>query len=278
MRGICARHGPLLLNIFSLQLSKNTDMYLDNLVPNSFGALFSPYCLVHKLMKPKMVSYGLMANLLEARKRGLFAGVQSIIDVGANIGQYAYMAHTIFPSVPIHSFEPVPQSYRALQDNFQKHAIPGAVHSVALGAECGEAEFLLQDNPEQSSFLSKLDQDALPAKIIRVKTVTLDSYQHHIPAQNSFFLKIDTQGFEANVLRGATDFLNRCTVVQLEVAIRPAYAYQPSAHQLLSMMDDFGFDLVEVLDILRLPAPEGGALGEADLLFRRRNTSLKVAG
>src|SRR6267378_2827092 len=152
-------------------------MYLDNLLPNSLGALFSPYCLFHKLKQPKMVSYGLMANLLEARKRGLLAGVQGIVDVGANIGQYAYMAHAIFPSLPIYSFEPVPESYRALEDNFRKHAIPGAVHAVALGAECGEAEFLLQDNLEQSSFLAKLDQGDASINAIRVKTATLDSYQ-----------------------------------------------------------------------------------------------------
>lgn len=214
-----------------------------------------------------------MANLLEARKRGLFAGVQGIVDVGANIGQYAYMAHAIFPSLPIHSFEPVPQSCRLLKDNFRKHAIPGAVHSVALGAECGEAEFLLQQNLEQSSFFAKLDQVDDSTQAIRVKTATLDSYQSQIPALDHYFLKIDTQGFEANVLRGASGFMNRCAVVQLEVAIRPAYAHQPPAHQLLSMMDTFGFDLVEVLDILRLPSVEGRALAEVDLLFRRKSLS-----
>jgi len=214
-----------------------------------------------------------MANLLEARKRGLFAGVQGIVDVGANIGQYAYVAHAIFPSLPIHSFEPVPESYRALEDNFRKHAIPGAVHAVALGAECGEAEFLLQNNLEQSSFLAKLDQRDASTNAIRVKTATLDSYQSQIPPLDSYFLKIDTQGSEANVLRGASVFMRRCTVVQLEVAIRPTYAHQPPAHQLLSMMDDFGFDLVELLDMLRLSAAEGGALAEVDLLFRRKSLS-----
>lgn len=252
-------------------------MYLDNLIPNSLGALFSPYCLLHKLKQPKMVSYGLMANLLEARRRGLFSGVQGIIDVGANIGQYAYMAHAIFPSLPVHSFEPVPQSCRALEDNFRKHAIPGAVHEVALGAEPGEAEFLLQDNLEQSSFLAKLDQPEVSTRAIRVKTATLDSYQGRIPRLDSYFLKIDTQGFEANVLRGASTFMNRCAVVQLEVAIRPAYAHQPPAHHLLSLMDEFGFDLVEVLDILRRPASEGGALAEADLLFRRKSSLSRAA-
>ncbi|MEO8151876.1 MAG: FkbM family methyltransferase [Rhizobacter sp.] len=246
-------------------------MYLDNLIPNALGAFFSPFCLFHKLKQPTMVSYGLMANLLKARDRGLFAGVQSIVDVGANIGQYAYMAHAIFPTLPIHSFEPVPQSLAALKDNFARYGIPGEVHSVALGAECGQAEFLLQDNLEQSSFFEKLDRPVTSTHAIQVMTATLDSYQDRLPAIKDCFLKIDTQGFEAKVLQGASAFIRRCSVVQLEVAIRPSYAHQPPAHQLLSMMDDFGFDLVEILDMLRRPATEGNVLAEADLLFRRKN-------
>src|SRR5437867_4670203 len=59
--------------------------------------------------------------------------VATILDVGANVGQFALAATAHFPDAVIHSFEPVPDVADTLRRNTEgARAI--TVHRVALGA------------------------------------------------------------------------------------------------------------------------------------------------
>jgi FkbM family methyltransferase len=236
------------------------------------GALGAPTCLWRKLRHPRLVSYGLLANLLSARRRGLITAIDAVIDVGANVGQYAYMAHYVWPHAPVYSFEPDPVCYTELQETFLRHGIPGSCFQLALGERCDERPLKLQSNRAQSSFLSRDDVPGGFASSITVRCTTLDSAAQSFPEVEKALLKIDTQGFEAAVLRGATNFLRRCAYIQLEVAFRPSYAGQPYAAALLATMRESGFICIEILDILRERRIPGSPVAEADLLFARLGT------
>src|SRR2546426_10302567 len=59
--------------------------------------------------------------------------VSTILDVGANVGQFALAATTRFPNAVIHSFEPVPDVADRLRRNVEgARAI--TAHGAALGA------------------------------------------------------------------------------------------------------------------------------------------------
>jgi ubiquinone/menaquinone biosynthesis C-methylase UbiE len=47
-------------------------------------------------------------------------GIQSVLDIGANTGQFAKKIRWIFPNVKIYAFEPIPSVFNSLQDNFKK--------------------------------------------------------------------------------------------------------------------------------------------------------------
>jgi FkbM family methyltransferase len=245
-------------------------MYLDNLVPSRAAALFSPACLIRKVAHPDMVSFGLMANLASARRRGLIDGIDAIVDVGANTGQFAFMAHSVWPDVPVYSFEPDPASHARLRRNFERFRIPGSCFELALGARVERRDLRVQSNSEQSSFLGRIDAGTGCEQEVEVRCDTLDRVATGFdPAPRRALLKVDTQGFELQVLDGAGAFLDRVAYVQLEVAFRPAYHDQPAAAEIIAAMAARGFSCLEILDILRDPAATGRPVAEADLLFAR---------
>ena len=45
------------------------------------------------------MSFGFLANLAYLNKRGVFEGVDCVVDIGANIGQFAFMIQTALPSL-----------------------------------------------------------------------------------------------------------------------------------------------------------------------------------
>jgi precorrin-6B methylase 2 len=71
-------------------------MFLDNLLPSFIGAVAAP--------------------IAKMKSKGAISGIDSIWDVGANHGQFAFMAHNVWPDLPIYSFEPDPSSVEKLQN------------------------------------------------------------------------------------------------------------------------------------------------------------------
>jgi hypothetical protein len=84
-------------------------MFLDNLLPSFIGAIAAPLCFVKRIRYPDMVSFGLLASLSKMKSKGIISNIDSIWDIGANQGQFAFMAHNIWPELPVYSFEPDPK-------------------------------------------------------------------------------------------------------------------------------------------------------------------------
>ena len=244
-------------------------MYLDNLLPKGLAAFAAPGCLWKRILHPDLVSFGLMANLASARRRGLIREIDAIIDVGANVGQYAYMAHAVWPDAPVFSFEPDPACYAKLQSMFRRHGVPGQCLQLAVGERSEERSFRLQENSAQISFLARADVAGGCSREIKVQCTTLDDAAKLLPGRRRALLKVDTQGYEMAVLAGAREFLAGCAFVQLEVAFRRSYEGQPDAVAVMAHMRDRGFTCIEILDILRDRSAPGDPIAEADLLFAR---------
>ena len=113
-------------------------MFLDNLLPGYMGALSAPAALLKRLRYRELVSFGLLANLTAMRRKSVIKGIDAILDVGANQGQFAFMAHSVWPQLPIYSYEPDPDCFNRLQQNFEKFNIPGQPFNMAIGAEQGQ--------------------------------------------------------------------------------------------------------------------------------------------
>lgn len=251
-------------------------MFLDNLLPSGLAALAAPQALWRRLTNPNKVSFGLLANLYAMRRRGEISGIDSILDVGANEGQFAFMAHSVWPELPIYSFEPDPECFGKLEGTFRQFRIPGRPLSCALGAESGARQLMRYPQTVNNSFLQRTDTTPEGQDNVLVQCTTLDDAGRDIPHATSALLKLDVQGFELQVLGGATGFLARCRYVLVEVSFASSYRSGANADEVMRFMREHGFQCVEILDLLRNRASGNREIIEADLLFRNLRQEMRA--
>lgn len=245
-------------------------MFLDNLVPSFIGAIAAPQYFIKRLQYPEMVSFGLLANLAKMKSRGTISKIDSIWDIGANYGQFAFMAHNVWPDLSIYSFEPDPISYEKLERSFNKFSINGESFCLALSDKVESKQLLRYSNNANNSLLENATYAKGGMESMAVACTTLDVISKLSPEVSSAFLKLDVQGYELVVLRGAKDFLENCLFVLIEVSFSPTYSEGAHAGEIILAMRDYGFECIEILDLLRDKKGLHKII-EADLLFEKIN-------
>lgn len=176
------------------------------------------------------------------------ARIDLILDVGANVGQYARERRVWGYAGRILSFEP--QSVAHAELSRQAASDPGwtVVPRLALGAASGEVEIELSEESDMSSILPQSDllRRISPTSEIkgreRVALERLDvAAVPHLGAERRLFLKVDTQGYESRVLDGAAGLMDRIQGVQLELALVGCYEGEPDACAMIGRMKALGF-------------------------------------
>lgn len=172
--------------------------------------------------------------------------VRSIVDIGANTGQFLTMIHGLCPDAAVHCFEPVADCFAELEKTAA--AIPGArAYRLAIGDRAGTAVMNRSEFTPCSSLLTpndRLRREIPEAARIRPETVeiaTLDGALAGISLEPDLLLKIDVQGHELAVLRGAGETLRRARLVALEVTFYAQYEGQPLFDDVYRAMRDRGF-------------------------------------
>jgi FkbM family methyltransferase len=178
--------------------------------------------------------------------------IDTVIDVGANAGQYGTRLRREGFAGRIASFEPLSEPFSKLQ-RASRQDPSWDCHRIALGdRDKDNAEMQVPAVAELASFLPMrgFARDILPeaAKCGRVEAVTLRRLDGVVPTLSlvpgrGVLLKCDTQGFELPVLRGAGTWLMEVAAVQLELSLKPMYHGQPTLEVMLAFMRSHGFEL-----------------------------------
>lgn len=177
-------------------------------------------------------------------------GVSTVLDVGANVGQFARSLLDGGYDGRIISFEPIPEAHAALVSaaaNFSSRWI--VAPPVAISDRAGVAHFHVSLNLASSSLRAVLDASvrAAPesgvASQIEVRTERLDVLLQDLNVDSArAFLKIDTQGTEDDVLRGAGEALSELIGVKLEMSLQQLYDGQAPAYVLDGLLREQGFE------------------------------------
>lgn len=199
---------------------------------------------------------------------------KTVINVGANVGQFAIACQKIFPGATVHSFEPMPECVVKLKQNVAKLA-GVRVYPIALGEQSGEVVFHVNSHSHSSSILALGDRHrrafphAREMRTIKVPLSTLDFEMNSIPLEGPVLLKLDVQGYEPQVLEGATEMLKRVDYVLLEASFRPLYVGEKTFMEIARAMEERGFEFLR--PIAWLNDPRSGEVLQADALFARRS-------
>lgn len=213
-----------------------------------------------------IASFGINATLHK-----IDSSIKTIIDVGANVGQYAFATHTFYPDAIIHSFEPVPETFAKLKVNTCKIEKIN-VYSCALGDSEGTIEFYQNEHSHASSALevSSEQKKEMPTtgnyKKIVVPIYKLDDFNFNAPVLRPTLLKLDVQGFEKQVLLGGEIFLKEVDYLLLEMSFIPMYNNEPLFDEMHQFIKDKGFKLVGPIGALSSNSKQ---IMQIDMLYKR---------
>jgi FkbM family methyltransferase len=203
--------------------------------------------------------------------------VNCVIDVGANVGQYAASLRQHGYQGRIVSFEPLDDCFSELAARFaddpQWLGFP-----FALGGQPGKQEIHQLDGSDLSSFLppSKHARVQFPEKmkVRRMQTVELKTLDELFPQvvagieEPRVFLKLDTQGFDLEVFRGAQGWISQILGLQSELSAIPLYEGMPDYLEALAVYRAAGFEVTGFFPIFSFG--KEFVLGEFECVMLRR--------
>jgi len=205
-------------------------------------------------------------------------GINTVLDVGANNGQFARLARAVFPSADIYSFEPLPDCFAALRS-----ALPGDTKffpfECGIGSQEQKLEFFRSFHSPSSSFLKmeELHKKAFPytkggqsKESIPVQVKTLDGSLADRKLAGNILLKIDVQGYEMEAIEGAKGIMAKTKIAILEMSFATLYAGQPLFHDVYEKMHELGFRFHGSL--AQMLHPETGEVMQTDAIFVNENS------
>jgi FkbM family methyltransferase len=214
---------------------------------------------------------GVAASIEHERVLRNLGEIRTVLDLGANRGQFALVSRHCFPDATIVSFEPLSGPASRYRRVFVDD--PAAVmHQVAIGPEAGEATIHVSKRDDSSSLLpiTGMQNELFPGtaeaetKTIRVAPLAdlVDVQSIQLPV----LLKLDVQGFELEALRGCESVLGRIGFVYVECSFLELYAGQALADEVIAWLRERGFRLSGVFN---MSYDASGRSVQADFLFER---------
>lgn len=203
-------------------------------------------------------------------------GIRTVLDIGANRGQFARRIRSVLPSAKIFSFEPLPSAFLALSKSFRNDQTFQAVQ-LAIGEFCGQAPFQVNLFTPSSSLLTATETmrqnypHAAKTVTSQVNLSTLDAWAAQHVLRPPILLKMDVQGYEDRVIRGANETLLRTAAVIAETSFTPLYHGQALFDDIYVLMRRLGFRFAGMIE--SAPDKATGEILYADSIFLRDSTS-----
>jgi FkbM family methyltransferase len=196
--------------------------------------------------------------------------LSTVVDIGANRGQFALAARAISGARVI-SFEPLP----AVSEIFQKVFFDDptvSLHVAAIGERSGKKLIHLSARDDSSSLLKigEAQSNFFPGThevgTLEVEVGTLDIFLTKDEILRPAMLKLDVQGFELHALAGCKSLIRNFDFVYCECSFVELYKNQKLAGEVIDYLRSLDFSLSGIYN----PSYDSkGNCIQADLLFEQ---------
>ena len=197
--------------------------------------------------------------------------LRTVVDVGANVGQFSLLARALNPGARIIAFEPLAEAAaryrRVFADDSRATLIQAAIApqrgtaTLHLSA-AADSSSLLPITPRQvARFPGTKEVGAIP-----VAAGPLGDHLDRADIAAPALLKIDVQGFELEVLRASLSLLEAFEHVYVEASFEELYARQALVPEVRAYLGERGFRETGRFNTVRL---RDGTPVQADFLFQR---------
>lgn len=152
------------------------------------------------------------------RKLADIQSFSTIVDVGANKGDWSLIASDLFPQAIVHSFEIVPETYGRLAENC-RHRKNIMCHNVGLADTEGTTTvFFSPDKSGVATCVPNFSEQFhnYQPRAFEAKVSTGDAFCADQGIETIDFLKIDVEGFEHKVLKGFEGMLKTGNIKMIQ--------------------------------------------------------------
>ncbi len=225
---------------------------------------------IRQIVKSKrfsMASYQICKGVYNYEPR-----LKTILDIGANRGQFAISSSIRFPEAKIFSYEPVPETYLELRRNTSWNPRIECFN-FALGDSTGTLDFFQNNYSHVSSALEIDDRNANPnydkgvKEVIQVPVQVLGSLDLEDKVISPSLLKLDVQGYEKKVISGLGSLIAKIDYILLEVSFVTLYKDQPLFEELNIFLMAKGYEIVAPLNT---QIGHDDLIIEMDILYKRK--------
>jgi len=172
--------------------------------------------------------------------------LQTVLDIGANVGQFVKEIREQLPEAQIYSFEPIKECFDKLEENMKADKNFKAFN-FALGDKDQNLEMHKSSYTPSSSILDMAEthktlfphtKDSKPEQIVVKK---LDDIATNLNLSKNILIKIDVQGFEDKVITGGIETFKKANVVIIENSFVELYKNQSLFDDIYQKLKILGF-------------------------------------
>ena len=220
---------------------------------------------------------GLAGRLRLFKEKGFHP--TSIIDAGANAGEWTELVRQVWPRSSYFIIEANPRYAATYKSRGWKHAI-------ALLGDASKNVTMHMDKRHNTQTGNSIFPETLPSsqRFFVPKTMqmsTLDDILRTNGVPPPQLLKLDVQGAELLALAGAKQTLQSVEMIELELSVQPYNKGAPLWFEVHMILERLGYQLYDIPEvhysrIWRNLEQQGlsGHLSQVDVIFVRKDSSL----
>ena len=199
----------------------------------------------------------------------LLANLETVVDIGANRGQFTLAVKRYTRKAQVIAFEPLAEAAATFRKVFQGD-MKVILHQAAIGPEEGEASIHVADADDSSSLLpiSTLQNSMFPrTREIRTEMVKVGQLSDFVASReivSPAMLKLDVQGYELEALRGCEELLARFCHIYVECSFVELYSGQALVDDVIDWLRERGWFLRGIYNMIY---DHKGQSVQADFLF-----------
>jgi len=219
---------------------------------------------------------------LKALLLGVAAGVEhasvlrqlsckTVVDIGANKGQFARLARHCFPGAKIYSLEPLPGPAKIFRKLFEgDNSI--FLNEAAVGPDDCQLEMHVSARNDSSSLLpiTSMQEKIFPGtnevETVNVTVAPLQRFLNESDIVCPAMLKLDVQGFELEALKGSATILHCFEWIYCECSFIELYKEQKLADDVIIWL---GTNNYRLMGIYNLTYDSNGVAVQGDFLFKK---------